>query len=81
MFEAPLDDDYYPDTPQEEAKLERISELEHLIDEARSSISGLRWDISQMTDAKKIQRVEDIITGYHGQIDDWEFEIRELEDN
>lgn len=80
MHEAPLDDDYYPDTPQEEAKLERISELEHLIDEARRSINSLRWDISQMTDVKKIERVEDIITGYKAQIDNWESEIRILED-
>lgn len=80
MFEMPLDDDYYPDTPQEEAKLERISELEHLIDEARRSINGLRWDISQMTDVEKIQHVEDIITGYKVQIDDWQTEIRVLED-
>ena len=81
MFEMPLDDDYYPDTPQEEAKLERISELENLIDEARRSINGLRWDISQMTDEKKIQRVEDVITGYKAQIDDWKTEISVLEDN
>lgn len=78
MFEMPLDDDYYPDTPHEEAKLERISELEHLIDEARRNIQDIRFDMEVLTD-EKLERAEDLITGFKAYIDDWELEIQELE--
>lgn len=45
MHEAPLDDNYYPGTRQGEAMVERITEIEHLINVAKSEIDYFEQEI------------------------------------
>lgn len=50
MHEAPLDDNYYPDTRQGEAMVERISEIEHLMNAAQSEIDHFEQEIMAIDD-------------------------------
>ena len=58
MYEMPLNDDYYPDTPEEEARIEAIAELEEEIDTERRNIRSHKSDIELLK--KEIKAFESL---------------------